>query len=156
MEKRVKSELQVFNQSTVDESPGVIPGLKIRKLAGCPEHPSERISVGLATFGPGTHEHLHWHLIETFHYVLTGSAIVRDIEGNEYKVGPGDVVYGPPGLRGSHEWEIKESLQILTIKATNDPERAIQFNFDKSTMDSSATLEYLVGRGVADMKDSFY
>jgi mannose-6-phosphate isomerase-like protein (cupin superfamily) len=156
MEKRVKSELQVFNQSTVGESPGVIPGLKIRKLSGCPEHPSERISVGLATFGPGTHEHLHWHLIETFHYVLTGSAIVRDIEGNEYKVGPGDVVYGPPGLRGSHEWEIKESLQILTIKATNDPERAIQFNFDKSTMDSSATLEYLVGRGVADMKDSFY
>ena len=156
MEKRVKSELQVFNQSTVSESPGVIPGLKIRKLAGCPEHPSERINVGLATFGPGTHEHLHWHLIETFHYVLTGSAIVRDVEGNEYKVGPGDVVYGPPGVRGSHEWEVRESLQILTIKATNDPQRAIQFNFDKNTMDCSATLEYLVARGVADMKESFY
>jgi mannose-6-phosphate isomerase-like protein (cupin superfamily) len=156
MEKRVKSELQVFNQSTVSESPGVIPGLKIRKLAGCPEHPSERINVGLATFGPGTHEHLHWHLIETFHYVVAGSAIVRDIEGYEYKVGPGDVVYGPPGLKGSHEWEVKESLQILTIKATNDTTRAIQFNFDKTTMDCSATLEYLVTRGAADMKDSFY
>ena len=156
MAKRVKAELKVFNQSSVGESPGVIPGLMIRKLAGSGEHPSERISVGLATFGPGTHEHLHWHLIETFHYVVAGKAIVRDIEGNEYNVGPGDVVYGPPGLRGSHEWEIKESLQILTIKATNDPERAIQFNFDKTTMDSSATLEYLVARGVADMKQSFY
>ena len=156
MEKKVKSELQVFNQASVKESPGVIPGLKIRRLSGSTEHPSERISVGLATFGPGTHEHLHWHLIETFHYVLAGSAIVRDIEGNEYKVGPGDVVYGPPGLRGSHEWEIKESLQILTIKATNDPQRAIQFNFDRKTMDSSATLEYLVERGAADMKRSFY
>jgi mannose-6-phosphate isomerase-like protein (cupin superfamily) len=156
MEKRVKSELQVFNQSTVGESPGVIPGLKIRKLAGSAEHPSERINVGVAQFGPGTHEHLHWHLIETFHYVLAGSAIVRDIEGNDYPVGPGDVVYGPPGLRGSHEWEVKESLQILTIKATNDPERAIQFNFDPTTMDCSATLDYLVARGAADMKQSFY
>ena len=73
-----------------------------------------------------------------------------------FDVGPGDVVSGPPGLRGSHEWEVKESLQILTIKATNDPERAIQFNFDKATMDSSATLEYLVARGAADMKESFY
>ena len=156
MEKKVKSELQVFNQSSVKESPGVIPGLKIRRLSGSKEHPSERISVGLATFGPGTHEHLHWHLIETFHYVVAGAAIVRDIEGNEYKVGPGDVVYGPPGLTGSHEWEIKESLQILTIKATNDPQRAIQFNFDRTTMDCSASLDYLVERGAADMKESFY
>ena len=66
------------------------------------------------------------------------------------------MVYGPPGLKGSHEWEVKESLQILTIKATNDAARAIQFNFDKTTMDCSATLEYLVTRGAADMKESFY
>jgi hypothetical protein len=59
-------------------------------------------------------------------------------------------------LRGSHEWEVTESLQILTIKATNDPARAIQFNFDKTTMDCSASLDYLVGRGAADMKESFY
>ena len=156
MEERVKSELQVFNQSSVAETPGVIPGLMIRKLAGCAEHPSERISVGLATFGPGTHEHLHWHLIETFHYVVAGKGIVRDIEGNEYHVGPGDVVYGPPGMRGSHEWEVKEMLQILTIKGTTAAERAIQFNIDRATMQSSAELSYLVERGAADMKESFY
>ena len=156
MAKRVKSALQVFSQSSVKESPGVIPGLVIRKLSGTTEHPSERINVGVATFGPGTHEHLHWHLIETFHYILAGKGIVRDIEGNEREVGPGDVVYGPPGLRGSHEWEVKESLQLLTIKATNDAERAIQFNFDRKTMDCSATLDYLVERGAADMKESFY
>ena len=156
MEKRVKSDLEVFNQSSVAESPGVIPGLTIRKLAGSAEHPSERISVGLATFGPGTHEHLHWHLIETFHYVVAGRGVVRDIEGNTYEVGPGDVIYGPPGLRGSHEWEVKEMLQILTIKGTTAPERAIQFNIDLSTMESRAELGYLVERGTADMKESFY
>ena len=152
----VKSALQVFNQSDVPTSPGVVPGLIIRKLAGSAEHPSEKISVGLATFGPGTHEHLHWHLIETFHYIVAGRGIVRDIEGNSYDVGPGDVVYGPPGMRGSHEWEVKETLQLLTIKATTAPERAIQFNIDRATMESRAELSYLIERGAADMKESFY
>ena len=153
---KLKSALKVFNQTEVPQSRGVVDGLMIKKLAGSALHPSERINVGLATFAAGTHEHLHWHMIETFHYVLSGRATVRDIEGNSYDVSAGDVVYGPPGLRGAHEWEIKESLQILTIKATNDPQRAIQFNFDRKTMDSSATLEYLVDRGAADMKQSFY
>jgi mannose-6-phosphate isomerase-like protein (cupin superfamily) len=137
---KLKSALQVFNQSELPQSLGVVPGLTIRKLAGSPEHPSEKISVGLATYAPGTHEHLHWHLIETFHYIVAGRGIVRDIEGNSYNVGPGDVVYGPPGMRGSHEWEVKEELQLLTIKATNAPERAIQFNVDRSTMESKAEL----------------
>lgn len=152
----VKSALQVFNQSDVALSPGVVQGLTIRKLAGSSEHPSERISVGLATFAPGTHEHLHWHLIETFHYIVAGKGVVRDIEGNSYEVGPGDVVYGPPGMRGAHEWEVKETLQLLTIKATNAPERAIQFNIDRATMESRAELGYLVERGAADLKQSFY
>ena len=152
----LKSSLQVFNQSSVPQSPGVIPGLTIRKLAGDAAHPSERISVGLATFGPGTHEHLHWHLIETFHYIVAGRGIVRDIEGNSFDVGPGDVVYGPPGMRGAHEWEVKETLQLLTIKGTTAPERAIQFNLDRATMESTAELDYLVARGAADMMKSFY
>lgn len=152
----LKSTLEVFNQAGEPVSPGVVPGLTIKKLAGCPEHPSERISVGLATFAPGTHEHLHWHLIETFHYIVAGRGIVRDIEGNSYDVGPGDVVYGPPGIRGAHEWEVRETLQLLTIKATNDAERAIQFNMDRSTMESKAELSYLVERGAADLKKSFY
>ena len=153
---KIKSELQVFNQAGEPETPGVIPGLTVKKLAGCADDPAERISVGLATFGPGTHEHLHWHMIETFHYVTAGKGIVRDIEGNSWEVGPGDVVFGPAGLRGAHEWEVKESLSLLTIKGTTSAERAIQFNIDSKTLQSSADMQYLVDRGVADMKQSFY
>jgi mannose-6-phosphate isomerase-like protein (cupin superfamily) len=153
---KLKSALKVFSQSEVPQSPGVIEGLKIKKLAGSTLHPSERINVGLATFGPGTHEHLHWHLIETFHYVVAGRATVRDIEGNSFEVGPGDVIYGPPGMRGAHEWEVKDGLQILTIKATNAPERAVQFTIDRANMVSSADIDYLIERGAADMKESFY
>ena len=125
-----------------------------RRAAGGRRHGSN--PPGLATFAPGTHEHLHWHLIETFHYIVAGRGIVRDIEGSSFNVGPGDVVYGPPGMRGAHEWEVKETLQLLTIKATNAPERAIQFNIDHATMESKAELGYLVERGAADMKTSFY
>ena len=73
--ERVKSELKVFNESSVAESPGVIPGLKLSGSSRAA--PSIRASASawaLATFGPGTHEHLHWHLIETFHYVVAGRA----------------------------------------------------------------------------------
>ena len=99
---------------------------------------------------------LHWHMIETFHYIVAGKGIVRDIEGNSWEVGPGDVVYGPAGLRGAHEWEIKDSLSLLTIKGTTSAERAIQFNIDRKTMESSADMDYLMARGIADMKGSFY
>jgi uncharacterized cupin superfamily protein len=152
----LKAALQVFNQASVPTSPGVIEGLTIRKLAGSTEHPSERISVGLATFGPGTHEHLHWHLIETFHYIVAGHGIVRDLQGNSYEVGPGDVVYGPPGIRGAHEWEVRETLQLLTIKATNAAERAIQFTIDRAQGECKAELGYLIERGAGDMKESLY
>ena len=81
---------------------------------------------------------------------------MRDIEGNSWEVGPGDVVFGPAGLRGAHEWEVKESLSLLTIKGTTSAERAIQFNIDSKTLQSSADMQYLVDRGVADMKQSFY
>ena len=59
-------------------------------------------------------------------------------------------------LRGAHEWEIKESLSLLTIKGTTSAERAIQFNIDRKTMESSADMDYLMARGIADMKGSFY
>jgi hypothetical protein len=59
-------------------------------------------------------------------------------------------------LRGAHEWKVEEELQILTIKATNAPERAIQFTIDGTAMESKADLQYLVDRGAADLKESFY
>ena len=45
---KLESSLQVFNQSSVPTSPGVIEGITLRKLTGTPEHPSERINVELA------------------------------------------------------------------------------------------------------------
>lgn len=152
----LKSTLQVFNESHLTASPGSAQGQMTKRLAGSAEHPSERIGVILASYKPGSIEHLHWHLVESFHYIISGRGILRDIEGKSYPVGPGDVVYAPPGILGSHEWEIIETLQLISVKGTCDPERVIQFTVDKSTMESKADLNYLIKRGAADLKKSFY
>ena len=57
---------------------------------------------------PGALEELHWHPIESFYFVISGHATVRDIEGKEYEVGPGSFIYASPGIAGAHEWEVKE------------------------------------------------
>jgi mannose-6-phosphate isomerase-like protein (cupin superfamily) len=112
--------------------------------------------VRLATFKPGTLEHLHWHLIEVFYYVISGRAIMRDIEGRTYDVGPGSVVYAPPGIAGSHEWDVIEELQLIAVRATTDPERTIQFTVDKKTMGSHIEFDFLMRRGGGEFKKSFY
>ena len=77
----MESTLQVYNKAQIKDQPGVVQGQTLKPLIGIPEHPSERIRVGHAKFGPNLHEHLHWHPIEVFYYVLSGNAIVRDYAG---------------------------------------------------------------------------
>jgi len=77
----LKSTLRVFNQTEVSEGPGIAKGQTIKVLAGSAQYPAERIRVSLASFKPGTHEYLHWHLIEVFYYIISGRAVMKDIEG---------------------------------------------------------------------------
>ena len=60
--------------------------------------------LGRASYKPGTHEQLHWHPIEACYYVISGHATVRNFEGKEHEVGPGSIIYAPPGIEGAHEW----------------------------------------------------
>ena len=55
---------------------------------------------------------------------------------NEYEVSAGSMIYAPPGIAGAHEWEVKESLELLDIRATNETNRKIQYTVDKKTMRS--------------------
>jgi len=139
-----ESTLQVFSKDEVTETAGVVEGQTLRPLIGCPEHPSERVRVAVATFKAGTHEQLHWHAIEVFYYVMAGSAIVRDYHGKEYRVGPGSAIYARPGIAGSHEWQVgKDGLQLLSIRATTDGHRRMQFTVDRKTKRSYIELDEL-------------
>ncbi|MBI2225159.1 MAG: cupin domain-containing protein [Betaproteobacteria bacterium] len=153
----IKSTLKVFNEADIVGATGVVGrGQLLKQLAGSAEHPSERLTVALVSFEPGTHEHLHWHLIEVFYYVISGRAVMKDIEGKARDIGPGSVVYASPGIAGSHSWEIKERLQLIAVRATADPEKTIQFDVDPATQESTMPVERLAKRQAISFKKSLY
>jgi mannose-6-phosphate isomerase-like protein (cupin superfamily) len=141
----IEPTLLVLDQAQVKDERGVVKGQTIRPLVGCPAHPSERVRVAVATFKPGVHEHLHWHAIEVFYYVLAGDAIVRDYHSKEYEVGPGTAIYAPAGIAGSHEWQVGEhGLQLLSVRATTEGHKRMQFTVDRETKRSFIEFDELV------------
>jgi mannose-6-phosphate isomerase-like protein (cupin superfamily) len=151
----LKSTLKVFNEADLEAVPGVIPGQKQKRLLGFKERPSERIKMVLASYKSESLEKLHWHPIEAVYFVVSGKAVVRDIEGNCYDAGPGTVIYAPAGIAGSHEWEVPEQLQLVAVCATTDPERKLQFTVDKHTLTSKIEFDELIKRGGAQFKSLY-
>jgi mannose-6-phosphate isomerase-like protein (cupin superfamily) len=154
---QIKSTLNVFNEASLPAVPGAAgSGHILKRLAGTVEHPSERLTVALATFDPGTHEKLHWHLIEAFYYVISGRAVMKDIEEKSHDIGPGTVVYASPGIAGAHSWDIKERLQLISVRATADSQKIIQFDVDPATKESTMPIGRLAARDATSFKKSMY
>jgi len=140
------AKLRVIHSSDVPGRPGVTEGQTYQTLIGTGDQPTDRVRLGRATYVPHTLEKLHWHPIEALYYVIAGHAVVRDVEGHEFEVGPGSLVYAPAGIEGAHEWEVRESLELLDIRATNETGRKMQFTVDSETLVSSITLDELAKR----------
>ena len=87
--------------------------------------------------------------------MISGHATVRDIEGREYEVSAGSIIYAPPGIAGAHEWEVKESLELLDIRATTETNRKIQYTVDKKTKRSYIDLEDLAYREAISFKSHY-
>jgi len=151
----VKSTLRVIDQATVQAQGGVTDGQSLKRIVGFSDTPTDRIRIALATYQPGTLEALHWHPIEAFYYVISGHATVRNFEGEEFEVGPGTGIYAPAGIAGAHEWEVKEALQLLSVRATTEPDRKMQFTVDKETKRSYIDLEELAKRGGVSFKSHY-
>ena len=152
----VKATLKVINQADCPGRRGVTDGQTYQRMIGCPEIlETDRVRLGRATYQPGTYEQLHWHPIEACYYVIAGHATVRNIEGKEYEVGPGSIIYAPPGIAGAHEWEVKESLEILDIRATTETNRKIQYTVDKKTKRSYIDVEDLAYREAISFKSHY-
>lgn len=151
----VKSTLKVINAGTLKAQTGVTDGQTLKRLVGHAEVPTDRVRVALATYEAGTLEPLHWHPIEAFYYVISGHATVRDFEGKEYDAGPGTAIYAPPGIAGAHEWEVRESLQLLSVRASTESVRKMQFTVDKNTKRSYIELDELAARGGLSFKSHY-
>lgn len=151
----VKSTLRVIDQANVKARGGVTDGQTLKPIVGFADTPTDRIRIALATYKAGTLEALHWHPIEAFYYIISGHAIVRNIEGEEFHVGGGTGIYAPPGIAGAHEWEVKESLELLDIRATNETNRKIQYTVDKKTMRSYIDIQDLEYREAISFKSHY-
>jgi quercetin dioxygenase-like cupin family protein len=153
---KVKPTLKVFNQANHPGRRGATDGQTYQRLVGWPEvQLTDRVRIGRATYKPGTKEQLHWHPIEACYYVISGHAIVRNLNGEEFEVGAGSIIYAPAGIAGAHEWEVKESLELLDIRATNETDRKIQFTVDKETKRSYIDLEDLAYREAISFKSHY-
>ena len=147
----VKSTLKVINQADFPGQRGVTDGQTYQRLVGWPEvQETDRVRLGRAKYQPGTYEQL-----EACYYVISGHATVRNFEGQEFEVGPGSIIYAPPGIAGAHEWEVKESLELLDIRATNETNRKIQYTVDKKTKRSYIDLEDLAYREAISFKSHY-
>ena len=152
----IKSTLKVIHESDIKAHPGVTKGQTQRRLIGCPEVvTTDRVRIGRASFEAGTYEQMHWHPIEACYYVISGHATVRDINNKEYEVGPGSIIYGPAGIAGAHEWQVKEGLELLDIRATTESNRKMQFTVDKETRRSFINLDELVRREGISFKSHY-
>ena len=151
----VKPTLRVIDAAHINAEPGVTAGQTMQRIVGHAAEPSDRIRAGLATYTAGSYEQLHWHPIEAYYFVVAGHATVRDLDGNEYPVGPGCSIYAPAGIAGAHEWEVKESLQLLAVRATIESDRKRQFTVDKKTKRSFIELEELAKRGGLSFKSHY-
>ncbi len=151
----IKSTLVVVNEREIEPQGGVTTGQTLKPIIGNSERPADRIRVALATFEPGTIEALHWHPIEAFYYVISGRATVRDFEGKEYDAGPGTSIYAPAGIAGAHEWEVKEPMQLLSVRASTESSRKLQFTVDKETKRSSIELDELIRRDGVSFKSHY-
>jgi mannose-6-phosphate isomerase-like protein (cupin superfamily) len=152
----IKPTLRIVKKAKVKKLPGIVKGQVLQPLVGVAEFPSEKMRAAVATFRPGVHELLHWHPIEVFYYVIGGSAIVRDYHGKEYKVATGSSVYAPAGIAGSHEWQVgKDGLQLLSVRATRDGHRRMQFTVDRKTRRSYIELEELAVMGALEFESHY-
>lgn len=152
----VKSTLRVINEKDFKGSRGVTDGQTYTRLIGWPEvFMTDRVRLGRASYLPGTYEQLHWHPIEATYYVISGHATVRDFNGKEYEVEAGSIIYAPAGIAGAHEWEVKEALELIDIRACNETNRKIQFTVDKATKRSYIDLEDLKYRDAISFKSHY-
>jgi len=152
----VKPTLRVLSEADCPGRRGVVDGQTYQRLVGWPEIQStDRVRIGRATYKPGTVEKLHWHPIEACYYVIAGRATVRNLDGDSFEVGPGTMIYAPAGIAGAHEWEVKEYLELLDIRATNETDRKMQFTVDRDTKRSYIDLEDLAYREAISFKSHY-
>lgn len=90
----------------------------VRQMICDSETPTDHLVTGIVqVIDPGGRIPLHHHHIEEFQFIVSGTGIARDAQGNEYLISEGTSIYCRPGPEGAHEYENTgaDSLKILFV-----------------------------------------
>jgi len=79
------------------------------------EDGSQRLHVSVSHFLPGGGAEMYASPTERVYYGISGSLIVRGKAEDEYLIGPGDVLYIPPGEERSIDTVGTEPATMLVI-----------------------------------------
>ena len=126
----LKSRVRSINEAKVEGKVGEYGTSK--QLVGGTDIPTERLSIGVTSFKAGDRSPFHFHLHERVYYIISGHAILRDIEGRTYDCTAGTAVYLPAGMEGAHGWDMKEDVQLIVIRPLTGDTGSLQFNMDES------------------------
>ena len=92
------------------------PGTRYWRI--CDEQtPTDSLFVGIVEVpAGGTRIPLHYHSsVEEFQYILSGTGVVWDAQGNEYPLSPGTCVYCPPQPKNAHGFKNTGTSPLLIL-----------------------------------------
>ena len=80
---------------------------------------ADHLVAGIMVCERGAKAPLHYHNVETFHYVLYGAGILTDAQGHQHELRPGITFYCASGSPGAHCIENTDDfpLAILWVHA---------------------------------------
>lgn len=95
-----------------ESRPYAEPGWHGVVLHGGPNRPTASVFVSIFCLEPGAVLDLHYHDVEEVQYLLYGTAVVTDANGQETTVAPDYSVYCAAGERGAHGFRNNGSLPV--------------------------------------------
>ena len=92
------------------------PGTRYWRICG-EETPTESLFVGVVELREGGQIiPLHYHPeVEELQYVISGTGVVWDADGNEYPVAAGTCIYCPPHPEAAHGFRNTGSSSLLIL-----------------------------------------
>ena len=77
--------------------------------------PTNGFVVSVVALDPSARTRLHFHQVDTFEFVLSGSARVYDQYGNSEVITADTGLYYPAGRESAHSWEALGSVPVTFI-----------------------------------------
>jgi mannose-6-phosphate isomerase-like protein (cupin superfamily) len=74
--------------------------------------PTNSFVVSVVALDPGARTRLHFHQVDTFEFVLSGTARVHDQHGNSQVITADTALYYPAGRASAHSWETVGSVPV--------------------------------------------